>query len=83
MGFWLPNYEGSAKPTKDVDECAKNIFTPLMGFCNPVLTPGLYNWGLVNVKLVPDYTQTGIQVDAGYPSYIMATTRLSGKESGS
>jgi len=80
IGFWLPNDVGAAKPIRDMDECMNNIFTPLVGFCNPMLSPGRYNLRLVNIKKAPDYTQTGSQVDAGYPSYILSTRELTGRE---
>ena len=78
-GFYLPPYDGSAqKPDKN--KCVNEIFRPLAGYCNPATgyeeTEGMYNLGMVNVKIKPDETQNGQAVDVGYPSYIMATRQL-------
>ena len=79
LGFYLPPYDGSAqKPDKE--KCVGEIFRPMLGYCNPAtgheVTEGMYNLGMVNVKVKPDETQNGQAVDVGYPSYIMATTQL-------
>ena len=79
MGFYLPPYAGSA-PKPDRDKCVKEIFRPMLGYCNPAasyeVSEGMYNLGMVNIKHKPDETQTGQAVDVGYPSYIMATRQL-------
>lgn len=82
MGFWLPTYEGSARPIRDFEECVRDVWTPMVGFCNPARSPGLYNLGLVNLRRVPDAEQSGSQVDAGYPSYVLATRELTAREAG-
>lgn len=79
MGFYLPPYDGSAqKPDKD--QCVNEIFRPMLGYCNPAtgyeVSEGMYNLGMVNIKTKPDGTQNGQAVDVGYPSYIIATGRL-------
>ncbi|CAF9934148.1 MAG: hypothetical protein ALECFALPRED_005865 [Alectoria fallacina] len=79
LGFYLPPYDGSAqKPDKE--KCVSEIFRPMLGYCNPAtgheVTEGMYNLGMVNVKVKPDETQNGQAVDVGYPSYVMATTQL-------
>ena len=84
MGFYLPPYNGSAqKPEKD--KCVNEIYRPMLGYCNPAtgheVFEGMYNLGMVNVKTFnkPDETQNGQAVDAGYPSYIIATSELTAK----
>ena len=81
MGFYLPPFDGSA-PKPDRNKCVAEIFRPVVGFCNPATgyeeTEGMYNLGMVNVKVRPDGTQNGQAVDVGYPSYIMATRHLTG-----
>lgn len=76
MGFWLPDDANAAKALTDIDQCKNDIFIPMVGYCNPSGNVGEYNLGLVNVVKVPDVLQTGTQVDAGYPSYILATRQL-------
>ena len=67
MGFWLPEYNGSA-PLPTYDACMDNIFVPMynlgMDFGGKA-----YNQVTVNVAKLPDDYQTGVQVDSGYPSY--------------
>lgn len=82
MGFWLPGDANAAKTITDVDQCKNDIFMPMVGYCNPSGDVGEYNLGLVNVVRVPDVLQTGTQVDAGYPSYILATRQLTETEVG-
>lgn len=81
MAFYLPPYDGSAQ-TPDEDRCVNDIFTPMLGFCNPatgyVETEGMYNLGMVNVKVRPDRFQDGQAVDVGYPSYLLSTRQLTG-----
>ena len=52
----------------------------MLGYCNPApgdgTTAGMYDLGMVNVKVKPDGSQDGQAVDVGYPSYIMATKEL-------
>jgi len=76
MGFWLPDDGNAAKPITDVDQCKNVIFMPMVGFCNPSGNTGEYNLGSVNIVRVPDVLQTGRQVDSGYPSYVLATRKL-------
>lgn len=67
MGFWLPQYAGSApKPTYDA--CMDNIYTPMymIGMINGGTA---YNQVTVNLKQLPDDYETGEAVDVGYPSY--------------
>ena len=81
MGFYLPPFYGSApKPIRD--KCVEGIFKPMAGYCNPatgfVTKEGMYDLAMVNVKVAPDRSQNGQAVDAGYPSYILATRQLTG-----
>ena len=67
MGFWLPQYNGSA-PRPTYDACMNNIYIPMynigMDFGGKA-----YNQVTVNLVKLPDNYQTGSQVDVGYPSY--------------
>ena len=67
MGFWLPQYNGSA-PTPTYAACVNNIYTPMYEIG---LNYGgtAYNQVAVNIKALPDNYQTGEAVDVGYPSY--------------
>ena len=76
MGFWLPSGEGAAPVISDVESCENNIFLPMVGYCNPVGSLGEYNVGGVNLRKLPDVLQTGVQVNSGYPSYVLATKEL-------
>lgn len=79
MGFYLPPFAGRAQKP-DRDQCVDDIFRPMLGYCNPApgygTTAGMYDMGMVNVKVKPDGIQNGQAVDVGYPSYIMATKEL-------
>ncbi|MCJ1451169.1 hypothetical protein MMC28_001504 [Mycoblastus sanguinarius] len=77
LGFYLPTYAGSAQvPT--LDRCVNEIFRPMVGFCNVWDNQGENNLGLVNVKSVPDGSQSGQAVDVGYPSFVLASRELTG-----
>ncbi len=67
MGFWLPEYNGSA-PRPTYNDCMNNIYAPMY---NIGLNYGgtAYNQVTVNVRSLPDNVQNGSQVDVGYPSY--------------
>lgn len=67
MGFWLPPYNGSA-PKPSYEACMDNIYIPMF---NIGMDYGgtAYNQVTVNIVRMPDDYQTGMQVDAGYPSY--------------
>ena len=67
MGFWLPEYAGAA-PIKTVDACEKQVFTPMYKIGRN-MGGTAYNQVVVNLRVLPDDTQTGQQVSAGYPSY--------------
>ena len=50
----------------------------MVGFCNVWDNQGENNLGLVNVKSVPDGSQSGQAVDVGYPSFVLASRELTG-----
>ena len=69
MGFWLPQYNGSA-PRATLAACKNNIFTPMYNIGR--YTGGTaYNQVTVNLAKLPDDYQTGEAVNVGYPSYTL------------
>ena len=70
MGFWLPQYNGSA-PVPTYESCIDDIFSPMY---NLGLNYGgtAYNQVTVNLRTLPNDYQTGTQVDVGYPSYTIS-----------
>lgn len=72
LGVWLPGNAGDA-PCPYWEQCYQNIYYMLIQAC--ASTPG-YNGGSINVAVLPDTSQSGRAVDAGYPSYIMAPAPL-------
>ena len=67
MGFWLPEYAGAA-PIKTEEACQDQIWNPMTKIGRQ-MGGTAYNQVVVNLKVLPDDTQTGQQVSAGYPSY--------------
>lgn len=67
MGFWLPEYSGAA-PRSTTEQCQNQIFRPMLDIG---MKKGgkAYNQVVVNLRLLPDDLQTGLQVSIGYPSY--------------
>ena len=67
MGFWLPIYpEAAPRPT--VSQCEKQIFNPMVDI-GEKQGGTAYNQVVVNLAVLPDDSQNGVQVSAGYPSY--------------
>ncbi|KAL8946873.1 MAG: hypothetical protein Q9222_006785 [Ikaeria aurantiellina] len=74
FGFWLPSGNGSdAAFAPNYDRCMVGIFTPLARLCT---NPSWNNVGSVNVKVMPNTTQTGVAADPYYPSYVIAPAQL-------
>jgi len=67
MGFWIPEYPGAA-PLPSVDACENQIFRPMTSI-GERRGGTAYNQVVVNLEVLPDDSQTGRQVSAGYPSY--------------
>lgn len=74
LGVWLPGNPGDA-PCPFWDQCVISIYYHMIQGCG---SSAGHNGGAVNVAKLPDTTQTGLAVDAGYPSYIMAPKPLTG-----
>lgn len=72
LGVWLPGKPGDA-PCPFWDQCVLSIYYHMIQGCG---SSAGNNGGSVNVAKLPDTTQTGVAVDAGYPSYIMVPKPL-------
>ncbi|KAL8926670.1 MAG: hypothetical protein Q9208_002744 [Pyrenodesmia sp. 3 TL-2023] len=74
LGFWLPAGNGTdATFAPEYNRCLVGIYTPLVNFCT---NPTWNNAGSVNIRLMPNSTQSGIPVDPFYPSYVIAPSQL-------
>ncbi|KAL8688908.1 MAG: hypothetical protein Q9218_005295 [Villophora microphyllina] len=74
FGFWLPSGNGSdAAFAPNYDRCTNGIFGPLAKLCT---NPSWNNVGSVNVKQMPNETESGQAVDPYYPSYVIAPAAL-------
>ncbi|KAL8636321.1 MAG: hypothetical protein Q9228_006272, partial [Teloschistes exilis] len=74
LGFWMPSGNGTdAAFAPDFDRCTTGIFAPLTKLCS---NPAWKNVGSINVKRMPNATDTGEAVDAYYPSYVIAPAAL-------
>ena len=73
MGYWLPKYDGSA-PAPDTTRCEDGIYGTMLDLCTSLEDNyyGVFNIAAVNLEQLPSTNGTGIQVNAGYPSYIIA-----------
>ena len=76
IGVWMPagtDGAGSgAAMTPSVTRCTDLIFSMMTGSCS---LPGQYNVASVKLNTLPSFTdptQTGSQLNVGYPSYIIA-----------
>lgn len=70
MGYWLPAI-GDAVPSATA--CQANIFDRMRRTCIPVNSQGgRWNAASVNIAVVPDAANSGQQVDATKPSFLMA-----------
>ena len=74
LGVWLPGRPGDA-PCPYWDQCVIHIYYHMIQGCG---SSAGHNGGSVNVAKLPDRSQTGLAVDAGYPSYIMVPRPLTG-----
>ena len=80
MGFWLPIYPGAA-PLKTVSACENEIYRPMVNI-GEQMGGTAYNQVVVNLVNLPDDSQNGTQVSAGYPSYTITYLPLqNGNES--
>ncbi|KAI4091165.1 MAG: hypothetical protein LQ344_004278 [Seirophora lacunosa] len=74
LGFWLPSGNGTnAAFPPDYNRCMYGIFNPLVNYCT---NPTWNNAGSVNLKILPNATQSGEAVDPFYPSYVVAPSQL-------
>lgn len=73
MGYWLPRYNGSA-PAPDTTRCEEGIYGTMLDLCTSLQYNyfGVSNIAAVNLPQLPSTNGTGMQVNAGYPSYIIA-----------
>lgn len=69
IGMWYPGGEGVAKKP-DATRCKKGIFGTMGLYCADGGPSSQV--AAVNLVHLPTRTNTGVQVNAGYPSYIMA-----------
>lgn len=74
LGVWLPGKPGDA-PCPYWDQCVISIYYHIIQGCG---SSPRHKGGSVNIARLPDMSQTGVAVDSGYPSYIMATKPLTG-----
>ena len=72
LGVWLPGNPGDA-PCPHWDQCVLSIYYHMIQGCG---SSAGHNGGAVNVAKLPDMSQSGLAVDAGYPSYIMVPKPL-------
>ncbi|KAL6718636.1 hypothetical protein ACLMJK_002870 [Lecanora helva] len=70
MGFWLPDLPGAA-PRMNVRRCENQVFRPMVDI-GEHRGGAAYNQVVVNLRVLPDDSQTGVQVSAGYPSYTIS-----------
>ncbi|KAL8627122.1 hypothetical protein Q9189_007183 [Teloschistes chrysophthalmus] len=74
LGFWMPSGNGTdAAFAPDFDRCTTGIFGPLAKLCS---NPAWKNVGSINIKRMPNATDSGQAVDAYYPSYVIAPAAL-------
>ncbi|KAL9580999.1 MAG: hypothetical protein Q9212_004153 [Teloschistes hypoglaucus] len=74
LGFWMPSGNGTdAAFPPDFDRCTTGIFGPLAKLCS---NPAWKNVGSINIKRMPNATDTGEAVDKYYPSYVIAPAAL-------
>ncbi|KAG7008868.1 mediator of RNA polymerase II transcription subunit 12 [Physcia stellaris] len=73
MGYWLPHYNGSAPPP-DTKRCEEGIYGTMLDRCTSLEDNyfGVSNIAAVNLRRLPSTNGTGMQVNVGYPSYIIA-----------
>ena len=73
MGYWLPKYNGSA-PAPDTTRCEEGIYGTMLDLCTSLEDNyyGVFSIAAVNLEQLPSTNGTGMQVNAGYPSYIIA-----------
>ena len=72
VGVWMPTGSDSAL-TPSIDRCETLIFKAMADICSTTTDPS--NVASVNLNTLPsfsDKTQTGSQVNVGYPSYLLA-----------
>lgn len=73
MGYWLPQYNGSAPPP-DTTRCEEGIYGTMLDRCTSLEDNyfGVSNIAAVNLRQLPSTNGTGMQANVGYPSYIIA-----------
>ena len=72
VGVWVPAPQGAAM-IPSVDRCENSIYAAMAGSCsNPSQLNNVASVNLATLPSFSDKTQTGSQVNAGYPSYILA-----------
>ena len=78
MGYWLPRYNGSAPPP-DTTRCEEGIYGTMLERCTSLEDNyfGVSNIAAVNLRQLPSTNGTGMQVNVGYPSYIIAPAPIS------
>ncbi|KAL8755243.1 MAG: hypothetical protein Q9184_004853 [Pyrenodesmia sp. 2 TL-2023] len=74
LGFWLPAGNGTdATFAPEYNRCLVGIYRPLVESCT---NPTWNNAGSVNIRIMPNSTQSGLAVDPFYPSYVIAPSQL-------
>ena len=77
LGSWLPVQNGGAAPWPSQAQCEQLIYVSMYDSCQ--LTGDSWTVAAVNLVVLPadsPVTQSGQQVNAGYPSYVIANHQL-------
>ena len=73
VGVWMPTDPAASAMTPSLTRCQDLIFGAMVRSCDDTTTSALAS---VNLNAVPSFsdatTRTGVQVDVGYPSYVIA-----------
>ena len=77
MAYWLPAYNGSA-PAPLKERCEQGIYNTMVDLCvtEPDGYLGVSDIAAVNLVHLPGSSGTGQQVNAGYPSYLLAAAPI-------
>lgn len=77
LGFWLPSGPNGSDAAfaPDWNRCMYGIFQPMARACTDRFA-SWQNTGSVNLRVLPNASQSGVAINALYPSYAIAPQQL-------